>query len=76
MQASPLLGVISLNYTVKRSKRKTVGLEITKDCEIIVRAPKGMTDKAISEFVEKYSGWIAKKLPAVQKRAERSREIS
>lgn len=75
MQASPLLGVISLNYTVKRSKRKTVGLEITKDCEIIVRAPKGMTDKAISEFVEKYSAWIAKKLPAVQKRAERSREI-
>ena len=63
MRASPLLEVISLNYTVKRSKRKTVGLEITKDCEIIVRTPIGMSDKRIAEFVEKCSGWIAKKLP-------------
>ena len=75
MRASPLLGVISLNYTVKRSKRKTVGLEITKDCEIIVRAPIGMSDKRIAEFVEKCSVWIAKKLPEAQKRASRSREI-
>lgn len=76
MRASPLLEVISLNYTVKRSKRKTVGLEITKDCEIIVRAPIGMSDKQVAEFVVKCSGWIAKKLPEAQKRAARSRKIA
>ncbi|MGN0492993.1 MAG: M48 family metallopeptidase [Acutalibacteraceae bacterium] len=64
-----------MNYTVIRSKRKTLGIEITKDCEIIVRAPKGMSDRKIAEFVGKYNGWITKKLPEAQRRAERSREI-
>ena len=52
-----------------------MGIEITKDCEIIVRAPKGMSDSQIAEFVGKYSGWITKKLPEAQRRAERSQEI-
>ena len=65
-----------MNYTVKRSARRTVGLEITPQCEIIVRAPKKMSDKAIAEFVEKYRGWIDKKLPVAEKRAEKNRGIS
>lgn len=64
-----------MNYTVKRSKRKSVGLEITDDCEVIVRAPKRMSDRAIAEFVNKYRGWIDKKLPEAQKSSKRSREI-
>ena len=75
MQASPLLEVTGLNYTVKRYSRKSIGLEITENCEIIVRAPKNMGDKEIADFVKKYSGWIAKKLPAAQKRAEINRKI-
>ena len=65
-----------MNYTVKRSARRTIGLEITPQCEIIVRAPKKMSDKAIAEFVEKYRGWIDKKLPVAEKRAEKNRGIS
>lgn len=64
-----------MNYTVKRSKRRTVGLEITGDCEIIVRAPIKMSDSAIAEFVSQYRGWIDKKLPEAKKRAERNRAI-
>lgn len=64
-----------MDYTVKRSNRRTVGLEITGDGEIIVRAPKRMSDRAIAEFVNKYQGWIDKKLPEAEKRAEKSREI-
>ena len=64
-----------MNYTVKRSNRRTVGLEITGDCEIIVRAPIRMSVKEIAEFVNKYQGWIDKKLPEAEKRAEKSREI-
>ena len=44
--------------TVIRSKRKTISLEITKDCEIIVRAPQRMSKKAIEAFVNEKSGWI------------------
>lgn len=65
-----------MNYTVKRSNRKTVGLEITPRCEIIVRAPKRMSDRAIAEFVSKYQGWIDKKLPVAEKRAEKSKAIN
>lgn len=65
-----------MNYTVKRSARRSVGLEITPECEIIVRAPKRMSDREISEFVSKYRGWIDKKLPQAQKRAEKDRGIS
>ena len=64
-----------MNYTVKRSNRRTVGLEITGDCKIIVRAPKRMSEVEIAEFVNKYQSWINKKLPEAQKRAEKSRKI-
>ncbi|MEE1007070.1 MAG: M48 family metallopeptidase [Acutalibacteraceae bacterium] len=64
-----------MNYIVKRSNRRTVGLEITPRCEIIIRAPKRMSDREIAEFVNKYRGWIDKKLPEAEKRAEKSREI-
>ncbi len=65
-----------MEYTVKRSPRKTVGLEITAECEIIVRAPLGMSDKAIDQFVGKYSGWIGKKLLTAKKRSDINRSIS
>lgn len=65
-----------MNYIIKRSNRKTVGLEITPRCEIIVRAPKRMGNREIAEFVSKYRGWIDKKLPEAEKRAEKSKAIS
>ena len=65
-----------MNYTVKRSKRKSVGLEITDNCEIIVRAPKKISDREIAEFVNKYRGWIDEKLPEARRRAEKKRKIS
>ena len=65
-----------MNYTVKRSKRKSVGIEITDNCEIIVRAPKKISDREITEFVNKYRGWIDEKLPEARRRAEKKRKIS
>ena len=65
-----------MDYTVKRSNRRTVGLEITNNCEIIVRAPIRISDKEIADFVCKYRGWIDKKLPEAEKRAEKSKAIS
>ena len=53
-----------------------MGLEITGDCEIIVRAPIKMSDREIAEFISKYRGWIDKKLPEAEKRAEKSKAIS
>lgn len=60
----------NLNYTVKRSHRKTVGLEVKRDCTVLVRAPYGMSGGEIDKFVTKYSDWITEKLCAVRKRAD------
>ena len=65
-----------MNYTVKRSRRKSVGIEISDNCEIIVRAPKKISDREIAEFVNKYRGWIDEKLPEARRRAEKKRKIS
>lgn len=60
----------NLNYTVKRSHRKTVGLEVKRDCTVLVRAPYGMSGGEIDKFVTKYSDWITEKLCAVRKRTD------
>jgi predicted metal-dependent hydrolase len=44
-----------------RSKRKTVGLEVTPEALLIVRAPRNLSRREISEIVDKESPWILKK---------------
>ena len=61
-------------YTLIRSGRKTLALEISRDCKVIVRAPQKMPQKKIDEFVEQYDSWIKKNLEKQRKRAnEQSR---
>lgn len=74
-QTPPVFWVKKLNYTVKRSYRKTVGLEVKRDCTVLVRAPYGMSGAEIDKFVTKYSGWIEEKLSAVRKRADLDERI-
>ncbi len=74
-QTPSVFWVKKLNYTVKRSYRKTVGLEVKRDCTVLVRAPYGMSGAEIDKFVTKYSGWIEEKLSAVRKRAELDERI-
>ena len=50
------------NYKLIRSKRKTTAIEITKGCEIIVRAPLFQSQKTIENFVNEKSDWIEKSL--------------
>lgn len=50
-----------LEYTVKRSSRRTLSLEILPEGGVLVRAPSSVSDRQIAEFVERYSGWIEKK---------------
>ena len=56
------------NYELKRSKRKTVSLEITADCKILVRAPMKMSKALIDEFVQKHDEWIKNALERQSKK--------
>lgn len=58
-----------LPYLLRRSRRKTISLEITPEGTLLVRAPLHMPEKAIRAFVEKHEDWAAARLPGVQARA-------
>ncbi|MGB7291904.1 MAG: SprT family zinc-dependent metalloprotease [Thermodesulfobacteriota bacterium] len=44
-----------------RSRRKTVGLEVTPEALLIVRAPRNLSRREISEIIDKERPWILKK---------------
>ena len=56
-------------YELIRSRRKTLALEITKDCRVLVRAPVRLSQKQIDAFVEAHVGWITKHLEQQRLRA-------
>ncbi len=47
-----------MEYSIIRSRRKTLTLEVTATLEVIVRAPLTMSDGDIEKFVIKNSAWI------------------
>ena len=57
-------------YVLIRSNRKTLALEITGDCRILVRAPLRLPQKQIDAFVESHSAWITKHLEQQRRRSE------
>lgn len=49
-------------YVLKRSKRKSISVEISREAKIIVRAPLKMSIKDIEAFLNSKSQWIDKHL--------------
>ena len=56
-----------MQYSIIRSRRKTVALEVTRKLEIIVRAPLRFPQQKIESFVQNNLGWIEK---AIQKQQQ------
>ena len=56
-------------YELIRSSRKTLALEITRDCRVLVRAPRSASQRTIDAFVAKHEGWIARHLERQRQRA-------
>lgn len=57
-------------YRVIRSDRRTMALEVSREGEVLVRAPLQMPIRAIESFVSEHVGWIEKALEKQRKRAE------
>ena len=45
-------------YTLIRSKRKTLSLEVTRELTVLVRAPMRLPQREIDRFVERHEVWI------------------
>ena len=56
-------------YTLKRSNRKTLALEITRELIVLVRAPIRLNKRDIDRFVEKHTDWITAHLENQRRRA-------
>ena len=56
------------DYRIIKTRRKTIGLEISPDLQITVRAPYHLSDFRIREFVESKQTWILKHLAIMQDR--------
>ena len=57
-----------MDYELKRSRRRTVALEITKDCRVLVRAPLRMPLRDIEAFVAAHRDWLEAHLAAQRTR--------
>ena len=56
-----------MRYRVIYSRRRTMQLEISREAELIVRAPMGTADKKIKLFLEQHREWIAEHLARREK---------
>ena len=56
------------SYKILKSHRKTLSLTVTREGEVVVKAPLGVSKEYIEDFVEKHIPWIEKRLVAVSKR--------
>lgn len=62
-------------YTVIRSRRKTVAIQVLPDGTVTVRAPLLLSGRKIAAFVESREDWITKTASRLVKTAEQTREI-
>ena len=51
-----------MDYELIRSRRRTVSLEVTKQCTLRVRAPLRMPKKEIDLFVTAHAAWVERQL--------------
>ena len=51
-----------MEYSILRSRRKTIAIQLMPDGSVVVRAPIGVSEQAIHRFVAEKEGWIRKHL--------------
>ncbi|MBO5552542.1 MAG: M48 family metallopeptidase [Lachnospiraceae bacterium] len=64
-----------IKYYIKRSRRKTVSVEIEPDLSVLIRAPLHMPDRDIRRFLDKSGEWIRKHRAAAAERLERAGNV-
>lgn len=59
---------MEVHYTLIRSRRKTIALQLTPALEVVVRAPLRMPKREIDAFVSAHRQWIAEHTAALRER--------
>ena len=56
----------AITYRIVRSSRKTLSLEITARGQVLVRAPRRLSEGAIDRFIRSKEGWLRSRLEKYQ----------
>ena len=64
-----------MEYELTRSRRKTLCIAVSKEGKLIVRAPLGLSGKAIEAFLTEKSDWIEEKLDLYGRLSEEKRKF-
>lgn len=65
-----------LEFELRRSRRKTISMEITDDLRVLVRAPQWMRTGDVEQFVSAHEQWAAKHLAIARARQEREQRFA
>jgi len=57
-----------MNVTVKKSKRKTVSIQVNSDLSVTVRAPLRISKRDIDKILKEKEAWILKHIADIQKK--------
>ena len=63
----------NINVKVIRSSRRTMSMEITKDAEVVIRAPYAMPESEIERFLKEKSSWIEKNVEIMKRKAKQQK---
>ena len=53
-------------YQLIRSDRKTIQMRLDENLQVVVRAPRRMSARAIDDFVQSHADWVAQARPKVE----------
>lgn len=62
-------------YTLIRSKRKSIALQVNHDAELIVRAPHFVPEAMIEGFIKQKQEWLEQKIAIKKRQLEHKKEI-
>jgi hypothetical protein len=63
-------GTEDVPYTIVRSNRRTMALQVTRDGQVVVRCPMRMPEARARAFAEEHKEWILEHLRQVRERLE------
>lgn len=61
-----------MNVEIIKTKRKTISLEIHREGRVIVRAPLGITERELEDFIESHKNWIERKKRLLEERRQQA----
>ena len=64
-----------ISVSIKRSSRKSLGLEVRTTGEVFARVPSRLSDTKIKEFIESHKDWIIQKVSQMSEKKDGRQEI-